>query len=423
MLDAETVDGDDVSGAIALAVAAALFAAGRRCCARDRRPASRGVWAVVPGRRGRRLRSATPLALRGRGAPPPLEARPLDVSARRARRAERAGARRRSSRSTPDRSISSRSATAEGRLPNFGRILDAGAVMHLATLHPTSAEAVWAAVATGKLPQKNGVRSAGRLPARRPAATRSRLLPDFCFAQRPGAVRLADRGAAHARRRFAHAHAVEHPERCSASASASSNWPLTYPAPAVRGYRRQRSLSARRARRRPASTIRRLSIRRSCRPRRLRGRAGARRPSADAGRRGDARARAAPSCPAATDRVYDRHRAVRSAAQPARAGDASCATRASIRSATTSCATRCRREFGDVTDDERRRFGRVLESHYGLIDEAIGRAIGGARPGRSAAGRVGLRHGAARPRQAAARAGASAIPTSAARTRPRRTAS
>src|SRR5205085_1670434 len=55
-------------------------------------------------------------------------------------------------------------ATAEGRLPNFGRILDAGAVRHLATLHPTSAEAVWAAVATGKLPQKNGVRSSAVYP-------------------------------------------------------------------------------------------------------------------------------------------------------------------------------------------------------------------------------------------------------------------
>src|SRR5215831_12017369 len=52
-------------------------------------------------------------------------------------------------------------ATADGRLPNFGRLLDAGAVMHLATIHPTSAEAVWAAAATGKLPQKNGVRSLG----------------------------------------------------------------------------------------------------------------------------------------------------------------------------------------------------------------------------------------------------------------------
>ena len=32
-------------------------------------------------------------------------------------------------------------------------------------------------------------------------------------------------------------------------------------------------------------------------------------------------------------------------------------------------------EFGDVTDEERRRFGSVLEQHYGLIDDAIGRAI------------------------------------------------
>jgi hypothetical protein len=31
--------------------------------------------------------------------------------------------------------------------------------------------------------------------------------------------------------------------------------------------------------------------------------------------------------------------------------------------------------FGDVTDDERRRFGSVLESHYSFIDAAIGRAI------------------------------------------------
>jgi predicted AlkP superfamily phosphohydrolase/phosphomutase len=31
--------------------------------------------------------------------------------------------------------------------------------------------------------------------------------------------------------------------------------------------------------------------------------------------------------------------------------------------------------FGDVTDDERRRFGSVLESHYGYVDAAIGRAI------------------------------------------------
>ena len=32
-------------------------------------------------------------------------------------------------------------------------------------------------------------------------------------------------------------------------------------------------------------------------------------------------------------------------------------------------------DFGDVTDDERRRLGSVLEAHYGFIDAAIGRAI------------------------------------------------
>jgi hypothetical protein len=37
-------------------------------------------------------------------------------------------------------------------------------------------------------------------------------------------------------------------------------------------------------------------------------------------------------------------------------------------------------EFGDVTDEERRRLGSVLERHYGVIDEAIGRAMAGLGP-------------------------------------------
>ena len=36
--------------------------------------------------------------------------------------------------------------------------------------------------------------------------------------------------------------------------------------------------------------------------------------------------------------------------------------------------------FGDVTEDERRRFGDVLESHYRLMDQAIGRAIAALGP-------------------------------------------
>jgi len=37
-------------------------------------------------------------------------------------------------------------------------------------------------------------------------------------------------------------------------------------------------------------------------------------------------------------------------------------------------------EFGDVSDEERRRLGSVLERHYAMIDEAIGRAIGALGP-------------------------------------------
>jgi hypothetical protein len=70
---------------------------------------------------------------------------------------------------------------AAGRLPNIGRILDQGAVLHLATLRPTQAEPVWSAVATGRLPIYNGVRSSAVYRA--PGGTPIRLLPDYCFSQ------------------------------------------------------------------------------------------------------------------------------------------------------------------------------------------------------------------------------------------------
>jgi hypothetical protein len=71
-------------------------------------------------------------------------------------------------------------ATAEGRLPNFGRMLDTGASLHLRTLRPTQPALVWTAATTGKLPHRNGVRSAARYvfgPEEHPLE----LLPDFCF--------------------------------------------------------------------------------------------------------------------------------------------------------------------------------------------------------------------------------------------------
>jgi predicted AlkP superfamily phosphohydrolase/phosphomutase len=70
---------------------------------------------------------------------------------------------------------------AAGRLPNISRIIDQGAVLHLATLRPTQAEPVWSAVATGRLPIYNGVRSSAVYRA--PGGTPIRLLPDYCFSQ------------------------------------------------------------------------------------------------------------------------------------------------------------------------------------------------------------------------------------------------
>jgi predicted AlkP superfamily phosphohydrolase/phosphomutase len=80
---------------------------------------------------------------------------------------------------------------AAARLPNFGRLLDSGASMDLATIRPTQPDPVWAAVATGMYPAKNGVRSASAYFA--PGDERGvDLLPSHCFSHvlvRLGVVR------------------------------------------------------------------------------------------------------------------------------------------------------------------------------------------------------------------------------------------
>ena len=171
--------------AFALAVAALSFALVG--VLRRASPDARRVWApalaIVMA-----ASVAVPLALRGPGVPPRLDARPIDTSLETVA-LERAA--RVTIIAVDGASLDYiTSATAEGRLPNFGRMLDGGAVRHLATLHPTSPEAVWAAVATGKLPQKNGVHSAGlyRVARRRDGSMPLQLLPDYCFAH--GLVRF-----------------------------------------------------------------------------------------------------------------------------------------------------------------------------------------------------------------------------------------
>jgi hypothetical protein len=76
-----------------------------------------------------------------------------------------------------------RQRVAAGQLPNFGRLLDHGAAIDLATLKPTEAVPVWAAAMTGKYPPKNGVRSDAIYRVGADDDDPVNLLPDYCFAR------------------------------------------------------------------------------------------------------------------------------------------------------------------------------------------------------------------------------------------------
>jgi hypothetical protein len=122
---------------------------------------------------------------------------------------------------------------AGGRFPHFGRLLDSGAVMHLATLRPTQPASVWTAVATGKLPYKTSVYSAARYVV--PGSDQPLdLLPDFCFAHALMRLGLIEEkghvsGAVRARPIW---------ELLSGYGVTAGviDWPLTYPAHGVNGY-------------------------------------------------------------------------------------------------------------------------------------------------------------------------------------------
>ena len=122
---------------------------------------------------------------------------------------------------------------AAGRLPNFGRLLDSGASMDLATIRPTQPDPVWAAVATGMYPAKNGVRSASSYFA--PGDHRAvDLLPSHCFSHilvRLGVVR--DRSNTSAAWRARPLWSILSDYGISAGIV---RWPLTYPAQPLNGF-------------------------------------------------------------------------------------------------------------------------------------------------------------------------------------------
>jgi predicted AlkP superfamily phosphohydrolase/phosphomutase len=367
VLDAATADALNRSAAMLAATAGLCIAL---ALLRRRRPEARLAWAallvLIIG-----ASVAVPLVLRGQGVAPPLEARPIDNAVEMA-------STERSARVTVIAMDAGSldfitGATAEGRLPNFGRILDAGAVRHLATIHPTSPEAVWAAVATGKLPQKNGVRSAGIYDLQ--GGTGSlQLLPDFCFAH--GLVRFG--------------FLLERPHTSSTfraltlwsilSAMGVSvgvvDWPLTQPAPVVRGFLVSDTYV------RLAQTPSGIDDPSAVYPPEFVPDALAAMESVT----GDDEAVVAASfggsphseTPARTDRVYDRVAQAMALVRPTQV----MLTRYQsldpighyyLRYAMPS-------EFGDVTDEERRRLGSILERHYSLMDEVVGRAIAALGP-------------------------------------------
>jgi hypothetical protein len=124
-------------------------------------------------------------------------------------------------------------AVAEGRLPSFGRIFDGGAVLHLATLRPTQAEPVWSAAATGRLPLQNGVRSSASYRA--PGATSTlAVLPDYCFAQ--ALVRFGFLGRDPHTADDLTARPLWSILSDQGVAVGVLGWPLTHPAPEVRGF-------------------------------------------------------------------------------------------------------------------------------------------------------------------------------------------
>lgn len=124
-------------------------------------------------------------------------------------------------------------AVAEGRLPHFGRVLDSGVATHLATLRPTQAEPIWTTVATGRLPQTSGVRSAARYRARTGAAALD-VLPDYMYAQalvRYGFLQEEPITPADLTAKPLWTILSERGIRVGLV-----GWPLTHPAPNLRGY-------------------------------------------------------------------------------------------------------------------------------------------------------------------------------------------
>ena len=122
---------------------------------------------------------------------------------------------------------------AEGRLPNFSRVIEGGAAIDLATTRPTQPDPVWAAVATGMYPGTSGVRSAAQYYARRDRRGID-LLPDHCLCHalvRLGLVRDEPRSSDQWTARPLWGVLSD-----AGLSTGIVRWPLTHPAQTARGF-------------------------------------------------------------------------------------------------------------------------------------------------------------------------------------------
>jgi Type I phosphodiesterase / nucleotide pyrophosphatase len=252
--------------------------------------------------------------------------------------------------------------TAEGRLPNFGRILASGAAMHLTTLRPTQPATVWSAVSTGKLPQENGIRSAAMyaFASGRPPIE---LLPDLCFAHALVHVGILREVALHASSlRARPIWTILSSQRVPAGIV---GWPLTAPAEALRGF----LISDRFHVSTSSGSPNELSDDDLGYPPQavLEGRV------VERSRRSSARPGSPERPPLPRDADYrDVGALLRSEYRPRlfvmRYEGLDRAGHQFLRYALP-------REFGDVSAEERQRYGAVLDEHYAFIDAEVGTAI------------------------------------------------
>ena len=272
--------------------------------------------------------------------------------------------------------------TALGHLPNFGRLIDGGASLHLTTIRPTQPAPVWTAALTGAVPPSTGVRAAATYtfgPRDHPLE----LLPDVCFAYALVHLGLLD----------------ERPYR-STDLRASPVWqvlgrhgitvgvagvPVTDPAPPVRGYLVSDGAHAAGNARLaaedqdlayPRNLFELVQLPAS--------------PTAPAVPPPDHAAKTAGDGPPAAGVPPPASAAVRDAwyASLVEALDARFAPRVSMtRYVGIDLAGHYYLRFaqpgafGDVTAEERGRFGQVLEDQYARVDAVVGRLLDGLAPG------------------------------------------